>query len=77
MEAVLPKQKGQCLEKGLEVVVVIYCRLLNQLNVSKHLRQQESRWCLLNANPKPQRLLVLQYLKYILHITFTDYNELL
>ncbi len=51
MEAGLPEEKGQGLEKGLEVVVVIYCVLVNQLDVSKHLRRQESMWCLLNANP--------------------------
>lgn len=41
VEAGLPEEQGQGLEKGLEVVVVIYGRLLIQLNVSKHLRQQE------------------------------------
>lgn len=34
----LPEQKSQSLEKGLEVVVVIYGRLFIQLNVTKHLR---------------------------------------
>lgn len=39
MEAGLPEEKGQGLEKGLEVVVVVYGILLNQLNVTKHLQQ--------------------------------------
>lgn len=41
MEEGLPEEKSQGLEKGLEVVVVIYGGLLVQLDVSKHLRQQE------------------------------------
>lgn len=52
MEAKLPEEKGQGLEKCLEVVVVIYFGLLIQLDVSKHLRQQESRWSLFNSNPQ-------------------------
>lgn len=40
----LPKEEGQGLEKGLEVVVMVYCAVLNQLDVSKHLKKQESRW---------------------------------
>lgn len=40
----IPEEEGQGLEKGLEVVVMIYCVVLNQLNVSKHLRKQETRW---------------------------------
>ena len=48
LKAGLPEEKSQRLEKGLEVVVVIYCVLFNQFNVSKHLKRQESSW-LLNA----------------------------
>lgn len=51
MEEGLPEEQSQGLEKGLEVVVVIYCCLIVQLDVSKHLRQQTSRWWLLNAMP--------------------------
>lgn len=43
LEAGLPEEQGQGLEKGLEVVVVRYGRLLIQLNVSKHLRQAGER----------------------------------
>lgn len=40
----IPEEEGQGLEEGLEVVVMIYCVALDQLDVSKHLRKQESRW---------------------------------
>lgn len=52
MEAELPEEKGQGLEKGLEVVVLIYGSVIIQLDVTKHLRHQESRWWLLKANFK-------------------------
>lgn len=52
VEAGVPEEKGQSLEKGLEVVVVIYGGLLIQLDVPKHLKQQESRWCLHTQTPK-------------------------
>lgn len=48
------------MEKGLEVVVMIYCRFLAQLYVSKHLRQQESRWLNRNLQTKTTTLLLLQ-----------------
>lgn len=56
----LPEEEGQGLEKGLEVVVMIYCRFLTQLYVSKHLRQQESRWLNWNLQTKTTALLLLQ-----------------
>lgn len=58
-ETGLPEEEGQGLEKGLEVVVMIYCRFLAQLYVSKHLRQQESRWLNWNLQTKTTALLLL------------------
>ena len=53
----LPEEKGQGLEKGLKVVVVTYGGILIQLNVSEHLRQQESRWFVSKANVRILQLL--------------------
>lgn len=52
----IPEEKGQGLKKGLEVVVMIYCVVLNQLNVSKHLRKWDSRWFTSNLNIHGQSL---------------------
>lgn len=54
--SILPEEEGQGLEKGLEVVVMIDCAVLNQLDVSKHLRKQESRWFSSNQNIHGQSL---------------------
>lgn len=43
MEAGSPKEKSQGLEKGLEVVVLIYGSFVIEFDVSKHLRHQERR----------------------------------
>lgn len=48
-EAFSPEEKSQGLEKGLEVVVVINGSILVQLNVPKHLTQQDRG--LIGENP--------------------------
>lgn len=43
MEAGLPEEEGQGLEKGLEVVVEVYGIIIPQRDVTKHLQQQGRR----------------------------------
>lgn len=42
-EAASPEEERQGLPEVLEVVVMIYCRLVAQLNVSEHLRRAQGR----------------------------------
>lgn len=64
----IPEEKGQGLKKGLEVVVMIYCVVLNQFDVSKHLRKQESRWFTSNHNVHGQSLRGYSEIKKSLHL---------